>query len=458
MAGTINSLGIGSGILTADLIDKLRTADTDTIIKPLENKITLANQKEDAFNLLSSLMTTFKASAAALDSENLYLGRSVSGSTDAVSITTEGGSDLGSFNITDVSKAEKDVWNSNNIGVKSEAVPNLGAGTFSITIGEETFDIDYTASSTLNSIRDSINEKAGEKMTASVLQVGPDNYQLVITADNVNQAITFSDSNTAADPLATSLETALGLNNIQPAKAATFKYNGIEITRSSNEISDLINGVKITLNKNQTVDESASISITQNTTAINSEMSIFVQNYNNLISNLQDMTNSDRESGAVGIFNGDSFVKSIQRELTTMMTQMNNKTGASLIDYGIDIDSSGVMTLDTSILNTKLQADPKALELFFRGDSTNDGFFTKLNATMTDYTGYNKLLSNFSNQLSSAKDLLTTQYDKQTASLDSRYEILSKKFQAYDAIISRINSQFSSLQMMIDAEANSNNN
>lgn len=551
---TINSLGIGSGVLTADIIDQLREADESRIIKPLENKITLANQKEDAYKLLNSLMTTFKSSASALDGDNLYLSRAVTGNTDAVTVTAESGSNIQDFSITDVNLAKSDVWNSTTTIASSDtAISGLGAGTLTVSIDGEDFVIDYTATSTLNEIKDSINELAGTKMTASVLQVGTSDYELVLTAKDTNQAITFSDSNagvtevdtfdvgdvsgnltgdvftitydgvdydyttladgesaatigdalatalaadanttivagndgtftitsdTAGTPLAAdialsnnlagggtftdsstntadaiSLQNALGLNNIQTASAATFKYNGIEITRDTNEITDLITGVTITLNENQEINDTASIKIEQNNTSISSEISLFVNGYNSLITNLQDMTKSDRETGAVGIFNGESFVKSISRDLVNLITQVDGN-GNSLMDYGIDIDRDGVMSLDNDVFAKKYVEDAGAMELFFSGDSETDGIFTKLDNKMTEYTGYNKLLSNFSDQLTDSKDSLVAQHEKQKASLDARYEIMTKRFSAYDAIISRINSQFSSLKMMIDAEAN----
>lgn len=563
----ISSLGIGSGVLTADILDQLREADEANVITPLKDKLTLSNQKEDAASLLSSLMTTLKSSTSSLSNDTLYLGRSVSGNTDALTVKAESGSDVQAFNITDIDKAEKDVWNSQTLGAKSTAIDNLGTGTLTVTIDGEDYAIEYAAGDSLNEIRDSINDIAGEKMTASVLEVGPDSYQLMITADNVNQAITFSDSNTpvaqvdtvttaddtledgdtfsltingqtfeytadvtggdtiddvnnelaalaaaydfgsgagndftfstsadgvmtitaqnagtaftsstavVTDPSGTattssvattenvigdeasSLSTILSLNNIQPAEAATFKYNGIEITRSSNEISDLINGVTLTLNQNQTAEDSANISINQNDTAVSSEMSIFVNSYNSLISNLEDMTNSDRETGAVGIFNGDNFVKSIARELKNLVFSVNSE-GNSLVDYGIEVDRNGVMSLDTAVLNEKIASDPQAMEKFFSGDSETEGIFTKLNNKLDDYTGFNKLLSSFSDRLSDEKERIAEQYDKRKASLDAQYEILTKKFTAYDAIISRINAQFESLKQMIDAQANAQN-
>ena len=80
---TINSLGIGSGVLTSDLLDQLRAVDEEAVIKPLEDKIALDVQQEEAYDLLDTLMTTFKTSSTALDGDTLYLSRAVTGSTDA---------------------------------------------------------------------------------------------------------------------------------------------------------------------------------------------------------------------------------------------------------------------------------------------------------------------------------------------------------------------------------------
>jgi len=244
-----------------------------------------------------------------------------------------------------------------------------------------------------------------------------------------------------------SLSSKLNMNNVQVAEASTFKYNGIEISRDNNEVSDLINGVTITLNQNQESSDTASIDIAQNNTSISTEISLFVNSYNSLMTNISDMTRSDRESGSVGIFNSESFVKSIGRDLTDMIMQTDSN-GVSLVDYGIELDRDGVMSLDNDVFAKKFVEDAAGMELFFSGNSSVDGIFTKLDDKMTEYTGYKKLLSTFSDQLDSQQTSLTEQYDKQKATLDSRYEILTTKFAAYDAMISRLNSQFASMQLL----------
>lgn len=90
----VNSLGIGSGVLTADVLDQLREADNAVIMKPIETKLELANQREEASKLLSGYMTTFKSSTASLGGENLYLGREVTGGDEFVSVSAKAGADL----------------------------------------------------------------------------------------------------------------------------------------------------------------------------------------------------------------------------------------------------------------------------------------------------------------------------------------------------------------------------
>ena len=89
MAGTINSLGIGSGVLTADVIDQLKENDKAQQITPIDSKISLEQQKGDALDLLKSLMDSFQASVSSLDYDVLYQERTVSGNNSGVSVTAE---------------------------------------------------------------------------------------------------------------------------------------------------------------------------------------------------------------------------------------------------------------------------------------------------------------------------------------------------------------------------------
>ena len=469
MAGTVNSLGLGSGVLTADMIDKLRANTESQVIKPLDNKIASSQLKLKSFDLLNTLMSAFQTSASKLSSDTLFLGRSVTGNSDAVNVSAEAGSDVQSFSLSNIITAKGDVNHSiGSFGSKTTALTipaiapattptPLTAGTLSLAIGTDTFAIDYTPATTLQDLATAINDKAGTKVTASILQTGTSSYELVLKSDSVgaNQKITLTDTN-----VGTGLTTALGMTNLQLANDATFNYNGIAITRSTNDITDLINGVTVSLKQDQAVGVKADIAVSQNKTEISTEMSIFVQSYNTLVSNIGDMTAYDKAAGKVGVFNGNNFIKSITQELNRTITGVNS-SGKSLVDYGISLDRYGVMSLDSAAFDTKMAQDPTALQSFLSGGvvvngTTTTGVFDTLYDQMKNYTGYQKSLTTFQADLNKTLDKLTKDRETMTKRLDDRYAIMTKQFAAYDSVISKINNQFSSLKQMIDAQAAAN--
>ncbi|MFK5937008.1 MAG: flagellar filament capping protein FliD [Sulfurimonas sp.] len=467
MAGTINSLGIGSGVLTSDVIDQLKANDETIMVKPLEAKIALTEQKQESAVLLTSLMESFKSSASALSSSTLFANKTVDVTGDA-KVTVEAGAIIDSFTLETVELAQTSIiklGSFNDRDATSVASGTfLGTETLNISIGTDSYDISYNATTKLEDLMQSINDAASETITATILQTGADAYSLVLTSKEtgVDQAITLSDDGGLLDASLFAAYDATtnpgGMKEVQTARDATFKYNGIQATRSSNEISDFITGVTMTL---KTEGDFSSVDIGQNTISVVTEMELFVTSYNALITNLHDMTTADLVNDVAGIFNSDSFVRSISRDIKTFI----NKTevdGSFLSDFGIEVDRNGEMSLDSSVLQGKLNEDSNAVKMFFAGginaqDSSEvTGFFEQLDDKMKNYTGYNALLSNFETNLQTRYDNLFEDHAKAVESLDDRYAIMAKRFAAYDAIISKINAQFASLQLIINANANAN--
>jgi flagellar hook-associated protein 2 len=461
MAGTISSLGIGSGVLTADVLDQLREADESRIITPLDNKIELQNQKATAFELLDSLLTTFKSGVSTLSYDTLYQNRTVEVAGGNLEVSAEAGSAVQSFTLETVALAQKNIQQSGTFASEGDAVADPGSsGTMTLSIDGSSFDIAYTDTMTLTELAQAINDEAGSRITASILQTGESAYSLILTSNETgaDQTISISDSPAAGTGLVSALTT--GMTSVQDADDAEFKYNGITVTRASNEVSDLITGVTLTL---KTEGEFANVDITQDQLAVATEMKLFVENYNNLITNLHDMTAFDQENGATGVFNGESFIKSISRAINEIVTSVDGD-GNSLVNYGIDIDKNGVMSFDESAFTARFEADPEGLELFFAGgyveetDETKTGVFDTLNDRLDEYTKYNGLFDTFQASLDTRLESLTDQRTHALETLENRYAILEKQFIAYDAIISKLNAQFTSLQQMIQAELNADDN
>ena len=465
MAGTINSLGIGSGVLTSDVIDQLKTNDEIVMVKPLETKIALTEQKQESAELLTSLMKSFKSSASALSSSTLFDNKTVDIAGDA-EVTVETGALIDSFTLETIELAQTSMIKFGSFSDRDST--SIASGTFAgtetlnISIGTQSYDISYDATTKLEDLMQSINDVASETMTATILQTGENAYSLILTSTETgaDQAITLSDDGGLLDPSLFAAYDATtnpgGFQEVQTARDATFKYNGIEATRSTNEISDLVTGVTMTLKIEGDISK---VDIGQNTMSVFTEMELFVSSYNALMTNLHDMTTADLENEVAGIFNSDSFVRSINRDIKDFINR-TEVDGVSLSNFGIEIGRYGEMSFDSSVLQAKLDEDTDAVKMFFAGgiDSEDSsevtGFFEKLDDKMKNYTGYNALLSSFEENLQTRYDNLFEDHAKAVESLNDRYEIMAKRFVAYDAMISKINAQFSSLQMMINAEIN----
>ncbi|MDA3909476.1 MAG: flagellar filament capping protein FliD [Sulfurimonas sp.] len=465
MASSISSLGIGSGVLTADVIDQLKEADTSRIIKPIENKIIINNQQQDAEKLLSSLMSSFKANASALSYDTLFDKKTVDIDGKA-EVTVETGATVESFTLETVELAKKDITKFGAVASKATDIASAD-GTLDIKIGanplapDKTLSIDYTAGMSLDELAQAITDGAGSDVSASILQTGDGAYSLILTSKSTGEdfAITAEDTSGNLDSTLFAAYDAstnpTGYEKVQTATDSIFKYNGITTTRSTNEIDDLILGVNIKLKEEGDI---SSVDISQDTSSITGEMQLFVDSYNTLISNLHDMTLKDKETGAEGVFNSNTFVKSISGDLTKAITALSSDNN-SLMNYGIELDRNGSMSFDKSVLEEKLADDPDVVELFFAGGfdgagNEQTGIFETIDEKLKSYTGYGKLLSNFKSDVETEGKNLAERHSSSQASLDARYDIMTKRFTAYDSIISRLNSQFSSLQMMIDAESN----
>lgn len=458
MASTISSLGIGSGVLTADVIDQLKEADASKFVTPLETKLELNSKQQEAYGLVTTYMNTLKASVSTLSYDTLFENNTVNISGDA-EVVVSSGANVESFTLETTTLAKKEISQFGALASR-EATIASGSGTYTITVGagtssETSYDIPYDDTTTLSTFTQSITDIAGEKVSASILETSDGAFNLVLASQTTGaaQALSFSDAGAINDQFKAYDATTNpdGYQEIQAASDAAFKYNGISITRDTNDISDLVIGLDITL---KTAGDFSTVDVQRDNTSIVEQMTGFVENYNTLIANLNDMTIYDKEAGTKGIFQGNSFIKGVGRDVTSAITQIKN--GDSLVNYGISLNRDGSMTFDSSAFEEKLTNDIEGVKSFFTGGvdsngSDTEGIFTALNDKMKSYTGYGELLSTFETSLKTDATNLETRRLSAQESLDIKYEIMSRRFSDYDSIINQTNSAFTSVQMMIDA-------
>ncbi|EDZ63526.1 flagellar hook-associated protein FliD [Sulfurimonas gotlandica GD1] len=455
----ISSVGVGSSILTQDVLDQLRAADEGGQITPITLSLANEGDKKDALALIDASMTNLIDSINEIKSQSLYDERKTTLTGSSVAVTAAANSDIQDFTLNVTTLATKQIEQSGSFGSEDDLVSG-GAGQINLNIDGQDFAIDYTATTTLKELKNLINDVAGDKVDATVVQIGASDFRLFISSADTGttQNITITDVTGTID---SKLSTDFDAVAIQSGVNAAFTFNGQAISRTSNQVDDLITGLKITLQATGSTD----VSVQQDRENILSKFDSFVEKYNATITELDKMTKPSTDSDERGIFSGESTIKNMKRAIEDMIGSIGGGVG-SLLDYGFDVDKSGTMTLDKTVLETKMDENSSNVEIFFAGGdfdngdgttTTVDGAFTEFSAKVEEYTKYNATLDQFKDSISETISSLEDRKAKATERLDAKYEILKKQFIAYDLMISRINSASSMFVQMANAQTAAQN-
>jgi flagellar hook-associated protein 2 len=170
-------------------------------------------------------------------------------------------------------------------------------------------------------------------------------------------------------------------NVLDSARDARILFNGIEITRDSNEIDDLIPGVTLNLRRPSTEPvevevqpdrESAKDAIIQMVGRYNQmirDINIYTRNEQALIDQIEYFDESEREMmrERLGIFQGDSSLNQLRQRMQTIMMNAYD-TGPEgsydlLAQIGISTNASGAAgNVDTSRLRGYLEINEPQLD------------------------------------------------------------------------------------------------
>lgn len=416
-----SQLGVGSGnILSWDTIDKLKEADTKAMVKPLETKIQDNLTKQKDLTAITTLLSTFKGSVSNLTGDNTYLKRDANATgSNSVSVSVSAGVAEQNMNLSVQQLASQDSFQSKTFGSRTESVFDTDV-SFGISIGGKDYVINADSTTTLEQLAEKINEATEGKVQAKILNVGGDEpFRMIIQSAQTGEAnkidfysIQSTTGGSATNTSNDSTLNALGFyfdkvstpgaggaqtdedshgnqiqrltlkkpddlsedekknagSQISTAQDAKFKYNGIDITRSSNTIDDLILGVNLTLNKVDKDGETTNVNITQSTEGIMEDIKAMVESYNSLMNNINEATKYDSETGLAGTFQGVREITSITTELNKIINGVS-KDGKSLADFGITLTKDGLLTLDSSILNDMINTKFDEFKNFFSSET-----------------------------------------------------------------------------------------
>ena len=430
-------LNIASSILTQDVIDGLKDADESVQIKPLTLKIDKNTKKQADITALTTLVSTLKTSYADVANETAMLKRTVSAAgSGSVTANVEAGVAEQTVRLSVSQLAQVDSYQSKGFKSRSEALAGITKEeSLTLSVGDKSVDIKVGPSTTLEDIINQINDGAGDAIKASIVNTGGENgYKMILQSKESGEKnqIKFSVKGDNPDALKgaqdvleklgfktnqtpitddkgaitgynleiDTADTSAGGKQLQKAQDAKFNFNGIDITRSSNKVDDLIIGVTFNLNnvdeKNSTTGalKESVITIGKDTDAVVKSLKSMVTAYNDLISNISTATSYDRENGVAGTLNGMSEITGIKRKLQNLF-ESSNSDGKSLQNFGFSFTEKGVLSVDESKLKDTISKDYEGFKSFFTNSTEykNAGVFgtQTINTNLNDISGKLKI-------------------------------------------------------------------
>jgi len=231
---------------------------------------------------------------------------------------------------------------------------------FSIGLGDGSdVDISVASGMSLEDIVDAINAQTSTtNVQASIIQVSSTQFEMVLSATEDNAEIV--TSSVSGDDIMNKLGVTDSSGDfatvLQTAQAALFKLDDIEITRDSNDISDVLSGVTFNLLQTTPTGATLNISIETDTSAIQTALETFVTDYNafrDVVYAQQQLSTSDGENNPV-LF-GDGTMRDIMNQIQSALN--TSIGGLSLSDLGLSFNETNDLELDTSTLTTTLTND-----------------------------------------------------------------------------------------------------
>ena len=188
------------------------------------------------------------------------------------------------------------------------------------------------------------------------------NFSIIVTSDRTGADNGFKITSNLARFATPALPDASATTNkfSQLASDATFTLDGVQVTRESNSITDLLDGASIELKSDFTT--SASIGISRSETNVRSTIDSVINSLNEFKAEIDRLTFIDLEGDENGPLALDPAVSSIRSSFKKLAVQPLNGYGEKSIylsQLGIKTDNNGDYFLDDTLFKKTFSANPE---------------------------------------------------------------------------------------------------
>jgi flagellar hook-associated protein 2 len=269
-------------------------------------------------------------------------------------------------------------------------------------------------------------------------------------------------------------------NAVSTARDAIFTMEGIEISRPSNTVNDIIPG--LTMNIKGISDKPAELKVTADTERVKDVIFSFVYNYNRLMTEINVLTRTDERiiddltyltsdeasemKKRLGAFSGEttlnSFKNNLQRTVSapyptsmerelTLLSQIGISTNAEGRSSGYDPSRMrGYLEINEKVLDAALENKIPAIKELFASDTTGDlimdtGIAVNIDSLVKPFVETGGIISLKTNTIDSRIKQDERRIDTMERQLASKEAELKIQYGRMEAAYSRMESMTNSL-------------
>lgn len=383
MASISTSLGLGSGIDTTQLVTDLTAAAKAPKEQQIAAKEAANTAKISALSDAASGIDTFANALNTLISGGSLYTQPTTGDAASLGVTALPGSRLSGLaaqiEIRALAKAQNLVSN-----VAIDPAKAFGAGSFTIKNAagvESTVTVDAN-DSTLAGIARAINA-SDSGVTASIVTQGTTAKLVMKGKTGADNGFTVQAAG-AFEGFAFGAAGDTGMSATQTAQNAVVRLDGVESTRPTNSIDDLIPGVQLDLKK-VTGSDGVMIGTAPPTSAIRQAVQDFVGAYNELKTQLDASTANGLNGMPAGPLRGNVGLREMQRQLAKLTSTELSSGGSpsTLAEIGVKTDSkTGALIVDLTQLDKMLAEQPDRVEAMFNPTQRSSSPLVQISSAM----------------------------------------------------------------------------
>ncbi len=224
---------------------------------------------------------------------------------------------------------------------------------------------------------------------------------------------------------------------------ASITIDGVEYQRTKNTgITDVISG--LTLSLIGTGD--ATVNVTEDKSAIKKHITNLVTTFNDLIKEIDSNDDYDKDNNTWGTLAKTPSIRSAKDILLTLMgtTVTANNNIQTYYDLGFEVKKDGSVSIDESVLDSKITSNFNDIKTFFIGTTAGTGVTGMgdlLNNQLREDTKTNGLIDSESDAIDARVARLDDQIKEESDRLDKRYETLAKQFVQLDSYMRKMESE-----------------